>query len=58
MSLDDWNDGWLEGQRDMLAKCIEAVEALTYGTGVGWLSGEWINRDGTLAALRALQEKQ
>ena len=29
MSLDDWNDGWLEGQQDMLAKCIAAVETMT-----------------------------
>jgi hypothetical protein len=57
MSLDDWNDGWIAGQQDMLAKCIATVEALTYGTGMGWLSGEWISRDGTITALRALLEK-
>lgn len=36
--------------------CITVIEELTYGTGMGWLSGEWINRDGTITALRALLE--
>jgi hypothetical protein len=54
---DHWDQAYKQGQQDMLAKCIAAVEALTYGTGMGWLSGEWISRDGTITALRALQEK-
>lgn len=29
MSLDDWNDGWFQGQQDMLAKCIEALKMLS-----------------------------
>jgi hypothetical protein len=52
-----WEQGYRDGQRDMLAKCIEAVEAITYGTGMGWLDGEWLARQETLTALRALQEQ-
>ena len=59
-----------KGQRDMLAKCIEVVEALppitdAYGTsdnaggqGLAIVTRTWLcNRDAALAALRALEEK-
>lgn len=39
-----------KGQRDMLAKCIAAVEALH-------TPAPWVGIDAALAALRALQEK-
>jgi hypothetical protein len=54
---DHYEDGYTTGQQDMLAKCIAAVEAITYGTGMGWLDGEWLARQETLTALRALKEK-
>jgi len=55
MSLDDWNDGWIEGQRDMLAKCIALIEE-----SVPWSRENWIavdERAAILTALRSLQEK-
>lgn len=36
---------------------IDAISALTYGTGIGWIAGEWINRNEVLAAIDALREK-
>lgn len=52
MSLDDWNDGWVEGQRDMLAKCIEAVERAST-----LKDDSYHMRLSAVAALRALEEK-
>jgi hypothetical protein len=28
MSLDDWNDGWIEGRKDGIEECIALMEAL------------------------------
>jgi hypothetical protein len=60
---DHWDEAYELGQRDMLAKCIEAVD------GAGNKAGSWRASDqpsedyfvaivDALTALRALQEKQ
>jgi hypothetical protein len=46
---DHWDEAYELGQRDMLAKCIEAVERLLHKPGA---AGEHY-----LTALRALKEK-
>jgi hypothetical protein len=64
-----WQDmkealAWQQGQRDMLAKCIAAVEAVqprfdnfSWGLDADE-DGDLLRRDDAIAALRALQEKQ
>jgi hypothetical protein len=64
MSLDDWNDGWIEGQRDMLAQCISEIENWpislwqqhTQPDGTKESKRFLIDKADVLAALRALQE--
>jgi hypothetical protein len=61
MSLDDWNDGWSEGQRDMLAKCIAALPHDTHCLDT-WYDDKtsecFCESAACDRALRALQEKQ
>jgi len=60
MKRDDLFAGYEQGQRDMLAKCIAAVEAACHDKGHkpwGSLSTCINCHHGPLDALRALQEK-
>ena len=57
-------EAFLEGQRDMLAKCISAVESVGHWTdsdmGLPLTDGideMWIAKGNAIAALRALEEK-
>ncbi len=52
MKRDDPFAGYEQGQRDMLAKCIAAVEALT-----NKIHHPWATVGDALAALRGLQKK-
>lgn len=31
MSLDDWNDGWIEGRKTGIDECLEAVLSISDG---------------------------
>lgn len=66
MKRDDLFAGYEQGQADMLAKCIEAVEAspawtyMPFESPDNWREGQpkdYLGYKQVIAALRALQEK-
>lgn len=54
MKRDGYFAGYEQGQRDMLSKCIAAVEVVPHGGGGSYYP---LFRDRVLIALRALEEK-